>query len=265
LWVSGKENMTIRNNDIGYATYASIRIHGMMPHGPDRDINNHVFNVEFNDIHDYGLGILNDLGAVYISPSEIKCDLATETELLQHCSVYSHIYNNRIRRGNTFHNGANSLYGDVSSCKTTFENNVMYGPGTNVFYHHCGLTIFQPIMLSIGLFQAKANLERKRTLRAFGRLVKKVTQTELRVLKTIGTFILLMILKGFILEDPLIDITILLLFLTIICIGVWHLVTLNRPNCFPTNITGLNGKSLEMTRILCGRILCLKIRKIIST
>lgn len=39
--------------------YASIRIHGMMPHGPDRDINDHVFNVEFNDIHDYGLGIIS--------------------------------------------------------------------------------------------------------------------------------------------------------------------------------------------------------------
>ena len=33
----------------------------------------------------------------------------------------------------------NFLYSDVSSGKTLFENNILYGSGSEALYHHCGL------------------------------------------------------------------------------------------------------------------------------
>ena len=33
----------------------------------------------------------------------------------------------------------NFLYSDVSSSKTLFENNILYGSGSEALYHHCGL------------------------------------------------------------------------------------------------------------------------------
>ena len=64
-----------RNNEITNVPYNAVRIAGLMPHGADywADINvdhprreDYVFHVEFNYIHDYGLGMLNDMGAIYL-------------------------------------------------------------------------------------------------------------------------------------------------------------------------------------------------------
>ena len=74
--VGGYYNIAVRNNEITNVPYNAVRVAGLMPHGADywEDINvNHprredyVFHVEFNYIHDYGLGMLNDMGAIYLS------------------------------------------------------------------------------------------------------------------------------------------------------------------------------------------------------
>ena len=74
--VGGYKNISVRNNEISNVPYNAIRIAGLMPHGgsywddngvtePTRD--DYIFHVEFNYIHGYGLGMLNDMGAVYLS------------------------------------------------------------------------------------------------------------------------------------------------------------------------------------------------------
>ena len=73
--VGGYHNIAVRNNEITNVPYNAVRIAGLMPHGADywADINvdhprreDYVFHVEFNYIHDYGLGMLNDMGAIYL-------------------------------------------------------------------------------------------------------------------------------------------------------------------------------------------------------
>ena len=73
--VAGWDNITVRNNEIQNVAYAAIKITGYMNHGgsywedsgvvePTRE--DFVFHVEYNSIDGYGLGILNDMGAIYL-------------------------------------------------------------------------------------------------------------------------------------------------------------------------------------------------------
>ena len=75
VWMGGDNNMTIRNNEFTNVPYTPINIKGLMHHGanywadngvtePTRD--DYVFHIEYNLIYNYGLGILNDFGAVYL-------------------------------------------------------------------------------------------------------------------------------------------------------------------------------------------------------
>ena len=75
VWMGGDNNMTIRNNEFTNVPYTAINIKGLMHHGanywedngvtePTRD--DYVFHIEYNHIYNYGLGILNDFGAVYL-------------------------------------------------------------------------------------------------------------------------------------------------------------------------------------------------------
>ena len=75
IWLGGDDNMTIRNNEITNVPYTAIHIHGLMHHGAnyweDNDVteptrDDYVFHVEYNHIYQYGLGILNDFGAIYL-------------------------------------------------------------------------------------------------------------------------------------------------------------------------------------------------------
>ena len=119
-----------------------------MPHGdqywedngvtePTRD--DYVFHIEFNYINDYGNGILNDFGGVYIGISGVDCDSASEEEVHRSCYTYVHLYNNLLHDSEAFYNDGNFLYSDTSSCRNTFENNILYGSGNSALYHHCGL------------------------------------------------------------------------------------------------------------------------------
>ena len=80
IWFGGDNNMTIRNNEITNVPYTPINIFGLMHHGasywedngvtePTRD--DYVFHIEFNYFYQYGQGILNDFGAVYIGEDNI--------------------------------------------------------------------------------------------------------------------------------------------------------------------------------------------------
>ena len=73
--IGGYNNLTVRNNEIQNVAYAAIKITGYMNHGgsywedngvvePTRE--DYVFHVEYNYIHGYGLGILNDMGGIYL-------------------------------------------------------------------------------------------------------------------------------------------------------------------------------------------------------
>ena len=81
VYGGGNKNITIRNNEFTNSPWAPVQIRGFMHHGanywedngviePTRE--DYVFHIELNYIHDNGLGILSDFGAVYTGKYERK-------------------------------------------------------------------------------------------------------------------------------------------------------------------------------------------------
>ena len=56
------------------------------------------------------MGILNDMGAVYVTTNTVSCDMTTEEDYDKYCYLYSHTYNNIIIDGEAFFAGANFIY-----------------------------------------------------------------------------------------------------------------------------------------------------------
>merc|ERR1719505_550453 len=86
----------------------------------------YVFNIEYNHVHNWGSGIVSDVGA-------------SLSELEQHCYTHAHIFNNWVEGGRAYHRSAAHLYSDTSSSGTIFEKNILRGGGANALKHHCGL------------------------------------------------------------------------------------------------------------------------------
>ena len=93
-----------------------------------------MFHIEFNNIHDYGNGILCDFGGVYMGS---QCDSKSESYYEDYCYTYIHVYNNLIRNAKSYLNEGVFVYSDTSSGRNAFENNLMYGSGGTAINHHC--------------------------------------------------------------------------------------------------------------------------------
>ena len=148
LWIGGLNNISVINNEFTNTAYMGVGIISRMPHGdkfwsdngiiePTRD--DYVFHIEFNHFHDFGNGVLNDYGAVYMNAGGISCYTAPEEEVRKKCYTYIHVFNNLIHDSRSYLDDAASMYSDSGSCRNTYENNIMYGDGGQPLYHHCGL------------------------------------------------------------------------------------------------------------------------------
>ena len=98
----------------------------------------YVTNVEYNYVHDFGVGVTNDFGGIKTG-NKHYCDTEDEAGLEQRCYSYIRLYNNLVRDGWPYMCCANFLYSDVSAGKNLFENNILTGSGSGALYHHCGL------------------------------------------------------------------------------------------------------------------------------
>jgi hypothetical protein len=68
----GERNVTVERNNVSHSPYAGIKVgwqHGGLDaaHGSIR-VATPIFNVAFNRVSDYGLGVLSDFGGMYVVP-----------------------------------------------------------------------------------------------------------------------------------------------------------------------------------------------------
>ena len=146
IWADIESNATIAHNDIsGPPTGINFKSNKKgKSYWGDRNItsparDDYINHVEFNKVHNFGNGILNDFGGIYLGPKGIACDEATLEEMEEWCYSYTHVYNNMINDGNAFFIGSAFLYSDVGLSRVTFENNILYGNIYIGIKHHCGL------------------------------------------------------------------------------------------------------------------------------
>ena len=146
MWIDGNKNISVIHNEITNTANGGIHA-GSPPHEknywedngvtePTRE--DYLIHVEFNYVHDFGQGILSDYGAIKTG-SQGNCIDKPADYLNRFCHTYIHVYNNLIHDGRAYKVGANHLYSDAASSRTTFENNIMYGTGDRAIIHHCGV------------------------------------------------------------------------------------------------------------------------------
>merc|ERR1719192_321110 len=109
IFAQGSRNVRIANNEVTRTMGNGIMIKSeslSKSYWADQGNTDYVTNVEYNYVHDFGVGVTNDFGG--------------------------------IKTGNK-HCCDNFLYSDVSAGKNLFENNILTGSGSGALYHHCGL------------------------------------------------------------------------------------------------------------------------------
>jgi len=142
IFAQGSMNVLIANNEITRTSGNGMNVIGEAlgkDYWSEGTTNDFVIDVEYNYVHDFGIGITNDFGAIKTGSKSKNCDSADEAGLEESCFTYIRVYNNLLRDGWPYYCCANVLYSDVSSSKTTFENNLLYGSGSGGITHHCGL------------------------------------------------------------------------------------------------------------------------------
>ena len=134
-------NILIAHNEVtrslGNAIFLSAESLSKNWSDDDDDVWN--VKIEFNYIHDFGMGIISDFGGIKPGSNYHACDTEDLEGLESNCYTFTRVYNNLVRDGWPYYCCANYLYSDVSASKNLFENNVLYGSGGGALYHHCGL------------------------------------------------------------------------------------------------------------------------------
>jgi hypothetical protein len=118
------------NNDLSDSTYAGVFLQA--PGGPSRAAAP-TLEIAYNRIYDFGQGITNDLGGVYISSGS---DNAPETNWLA-----ADVHHNWISDARNFAPGgygANGLYSDHGTSGVHFFGNIVAGVGGRGASLHCG-------------------------------------------------------------------------------------------------------------------------------
>lgn len=130
--VMGERNVTVSHNTIGHVPYAGIMVgwQTVTKHTQRSTI----FDISYNHVHDYGLGILSDFGGIYLSSKNNLCfQEAPDT-----CHLPTHVYHNFIHRGSRYNYGAHGIYMDEQVSGVLMEQNLIVDVADQGVYFHCG-------------------------------------------------------------------------------------------------------------------------------
>ena len=141
IFHQGSLNVRINNNEVTRTSGGGMNIIAESFASGERAEDDHVINVEYNYVHDYGAGITNDFGGLKTGSKGYKCQEKADDRdyLAQHCYTHIRLYNNLVRDSWAFHCCDSALYSDAASSKNTFENNLIYGASSGALTFNCGL------------------------------------------------------------------------------------------------------------------------------
>jgi len=131
---AGGRDVAVLHNEVHSVAYSGII--GVQPGGPTppagaEDPFAPVFTIAFNNISDYGLGVLNDFGGIYIA---VFGDCAQSNS----CWLPADVHNNLVTRGAAYNYGAEAFYSDQALSGVSLHHNVLAAVGANAVEAHCG-------------------------------------------------------------------------------------------------------------------------------
>ena len=115
--------MLVEYNDVGFCPYGGILVGWELgtatpPRGQPVDPS---LVVQYNRVHDFGLGILSDFGGIYMSSSAVCVKDSA-------CYIPILIFNNIIMRGRHYYYGSQGIYmdelvskGEIRHCSVLLE------------------------------------------------------------------------------------------------------------------------------------------------
>ena len=134
----GERNITVERNNVSFSPYAGIKV-GWQQEGYDAAHGSigtvtPIFNVAFNRVSDYGLGVLSDFGGIYISSDDNLCFQRTP----QTCYLPTRVHGNEISRCDHYNYGCEGVYMDEQVSGVDITNNVIFDLEDAGLYFHCG-------------------------------------------------------------------------------------------------------------------------------
>jgi len=136
IHVRGAANIRVAWNSVQRISYAGIRIGWQKAFQTEYvKQGEYVFYVDHNHVHDYGLGILNDFGGIYLSTNIADCKDKQDMSI---CNLHALITNNVVNSGKGYLYGGSGIYGDTSSSALTVQGNWLYNLSDAAVVFHCG-------------------------------------------------------------------------------------------------------------------------------
>lgn len=146
----GGKNVSCLHNQIynvGYSGIIGAQIGGSEPTGNNNNDYHHhptnssssfivppvdpIYTIAYNNISNYGLGILNDFGGIYIA-------VYGDCWLSNTCWLTSYIHHNFITQGTAYNYGANGIYTDQALSGAYVSQNILAKIGAVAHEAHCG-------------------------------------------------------------------------------------------------------------------------------
>lgn len=126
----GGRSVAVLHNEVYGVAYSGII--GVQPGGPPPQAGAPPdFEIAFNNISDFGLGVLNDFGGIYIA-------VYGECWLSNTCWLPADVHHNLVTRGTSYNYGANAFYSDQALSGVSLHHNVLAAVGAVAIEAHCG-------------------------------------------------------------------------------------------------------------------------------
>eukprot|EP00117_Sycon_ciliatum_P013069 scpid40829/ scgid13886/ len=140
--VQGQRNITVEHNEVWNVPYAAIMIgwqdgYPWVAHGSP---GHYVFTAQHNHVHDYGLGILNDFGGVYVS-AQVSCWQLPPSETRPSCNMATRVEQNIMHGAECYQYGADGFYSDEDAAGVDVVSNLIYDVASAGIYFHCGVNL----------------------------------------------------------------------------------------------------------------------------
>ena len=140
IFVSGKKNITVAHNDVSEVPYTAIRVWSFDVEGSRADAffrGVPVFNISHNHVHDVGMGLLSDFGAIFVTtrPSSGDCVVGWGEE---RCGVSALVDSNVVHNVRHYDHSGIGLYTDESSGMANLTRNLVFDCGSWGLHLHCG-------------------------------------------------------------------------------------------------------------------------------